>query len=133
MEREPRTGDIVLVKEEKMPRSNDNNVRSATVRLPSSKTLRRPLILLYPMELNINNGKTNDKNEDSANNGSADGGSVHNDTANDNGAADDDQQLVNNGDGGTVHGGTEVKARGKRQAAQRSTEQLRQLIVSDSV
>ena len=68
VEREPSTGDIVLVKEEKMPRgtwkigkinkihwSNDNNVRSATVELPSAKTLRRPLNLLYPMELNINN------------------------------------------------------------------------------
>ena len=79
------------------------------------------------MELNINNnGKTNEKN-DSANNGLADGGSV----TNDNGAADRDQQLIQN-DGGTVQGGTEVKARGKRQAAKRSMKQLRQLIVSDS-
>ncbi|XP_040066343.1 uncharacterized protein LOC120839989 [Ixodes scapularis] len=57
-------GDLVLVHEDKTPRlmwktgrietvqlGRDNHVRSCLVRLPSGVTLRRPVQLLYPLEL----------------------------------------------------------------------------------
>ncbi|XP_065195843.1 uncharacterized protein LOC135827242 [Sycon ciliatum] len=58
----PAVGTVVLVKEENMPRgswligridklhnSNDGEIRSATVVLPSKRQIQRPLCLLYPI------------------------------------------------------------------------------------
>ncbi|KAH9369378.1 hypothetical protein HPB48_017730 [Haemaphysalis longicornis] len=59
-----RAGDVVLVQEDKAPRhmwkmgrvlemypGRDNVVRACMVKLPNGATLRRPVQLLYPMEL----------------------------------------------------------------------------------
>ena len=60
----PTVGELVLVKEENLPRgrwmmgrveevhqSADTAIRSCTVRLPSGKLVRRPVSLLFPLEL----------------------------------------------------------------------------------
>ena len=70
---EPNTGDIVLVKED-LPRtcwkigkiaaviqSSDGHKRSADVRMPSGRILRRPLTLLYPIEVSGQEQGTNEK------------------------------------------------------------------------
>ena len=63
VQREPSIGEIVLVRDENLPRgrwklavviqthtNKDGLVRSATVRLPSGKRVRRPMSLLYPLQ-----------------------------------------------------------------------------------
>ena len=63
VQRKPSIDEVVLVRDESLPRerwklavaiqthtSEDGLVRSATVRIPSGKRVRRPMSLLYPLQ-----------------------------------------------------------------------------------